>query len=45
MNKITYKLGISNLIATGGCELSGSGLVNDIFKEPGYVVPKNMRVD
>jgi len=45
MNKNTCKLDINNLVATDGFEFSGSSLVNDIFKESGYVVPKNIRAD
>ena len=41
MNKNVCKLNINNLVATDGFEFSGSGLVNDIFKESGYIVPKN----
>ena len=45
MNKNTCTLDINNLVATDGFEFSGSSLVNDIFKESGYVVPKNIRAD
>ena len=36
---------IKNLVATDGFHFSGSGLVNDIFKDAGYVVPENIRAD
>ena len=36
---------IKNLVATDGFHFSGSGLVNDIFRESGYVVPENIRAD
>jgi hypothetical protein len=36
---------ISNLIATDGFHFSGSGLINDVFKDAGYVIPKNIRAD
>jgi hypothetical protein len=45
MNKEICKLDINNLVATDGFHFSGSGLVNDIFKESGYVAPKNIRAD
>lgn len=45
MHKNGCKLNINNLVATDGFEFSGSGLVNDIFKESGYIVPKNIRAD
>lgn len=45
MNKKSYKPDIRNLVATEGFEYSGSGLVNDMFKHSGYIVPKNIRAD
>ena len=45
MNKNTHTLDIDNLVATAGFHFSGSGLVNDIFIESGYLAPKNIRVD
>jgi hypothetical protein len=36
---------IRNLVATDGFHFSGSGLVNDIFRECEYVVPANIRAD
>jgi hypothetical protein len=36
---------IKNLVATDGFHFSGSGLINDIFRDSGYVVPKNIRAD
>jgi len=45
MNKNTHTLDIDNLVATAGFHFSGSGLVNDIFIESGYVAPKNIRAD
>lgn len=45
MIKKVTSINISNLVATDGFQFSGSGLVNDIFRESGYVVPKNIRAD
>ena len=45
MNKNTRTLDIVNLVATSGFHFSGSGLVNDIFIESGYIAPKNIRAD
>ena len=45
MNKNIHTLDIDNLVATAGFHFSGSGLVNDIFIESGYVAPKNIRAD
>jgi hypothetical protein len=45
MIKKVTNINISNLVATDGFQFSGSGLVNDIFRESGYVVPKNIRAD
>ena len=36
---------IRNLVATDGFHFSGSGLVNDVFRDAGYVVPENIRAD
>ena len=36
---------INNIVATDGFHFSGSGLVNDIFKDAGYIVPENIRAD
>ena len=38
-------LKITNLVATDGFHFSGSGLVNDIFRDAGYIVPENIRAD
>jgi hypothetical protein len=45
MNKKIYKFDINNLVAVDGFHFSGSSIVNDIFEESGYVVPKDIRAD
>ena len=40
-NSLTFE----NLVATDGFYFSGSSLINDIFKECGYIVPENVRAD
>ena len=45
MKKKKDKINFQNLVATDGFEFSGSGLINDIFRDSGYFVPKNIRAD
>ncbi len=45
MSEKTQKLKIENLVSVNGFHYSGSSIINDIFEESGYVVPKNVRAD
>ena len=45
MSKKNNSLTFENLVATDGFYFSGSSLINDIFKECGYIVPENVRAD
>ena len=45
MNKKNIDLDTDNIVSVDGFHFSGSSIINDIFEQSGYIVPKDIRTD